>query len=403
MAKITDVLGEVIHDSRGENTVQVTVTSDNGKVGSSAVPAGKSVGTFEAKTIDPVNAVEMIANEIRPKIIGRDPAEQESLDRFLIELDGTPDKRRLGANTVLGISMAASRVAAQELNLPLYRYLGGLSNRQGFTLPTPMMNVINGGKHADNNLDIQEFMIVPDRVSGYHNQLSAGKLIFSTLNQLIRGEATTVPIGDEGGYAPDLDTNEMALELLVNAIKKSNYRPWDEVSLALDVAASCLPATFEISPKHYLGMMNDFPIISIEDPFDEEDWKSWHDFKEEMDRTNSSTKKLMLVGDDLFATNPERLKKGIEEDVANAILIKLNQIGSVTETIQVVEMAQKAGYIVIISHRSGETLDDYIADLAVGLGAQFIKCGAPNDSHPERMAKYRRLLSIEQELLGYAK
>lgn len=400
MAKITEIFGEVIHDSRGESTIQVTVTTDEGKNGSAAVPAGKSKGQFEAKTVDPIHSVELIANEILPALSGLDPTDQKTVDQKMFALDGTPDKSRLGANTILGVSLATARAGAATMNLPLYQYLGRLDSRTGFTMPTPMMNLINGGKHASNNLDIQEFMVVPDRITGFHNQLSAGKLIFSTLNTLLRGDAVTLPVGDEGGYAPNLDTNEMALEMLVNAIKKSGYKPWDEISLALDVAASSLPATFEISAKHYLGMMDDYPILSIEDPFDEEDWAAWADFKQQMDKNNASTKKLMLVGDDLFVTNPTRLERGIKEDSANSVLVKVNQIGSLTETLEVVDMARNAGYIVIISHRSGETLDDFIADLAVGVGAQFIKSGAPNDTHPERMSKYRRLLNIEQELIN---
>lgn len=395
---IKDIYGQIIHDSRGDETVQVTVVTESGKSGSAAVPAGASKGKYEAKTVPAAAAVENIAKEIAPKLIGKDPASQNELDQLIISLDGTEDKSRLGANAILGVSMALSRAAAAEQGLELYRYLGQLDHRQGFSIPTPMFNVINGGKHAENNLDIQEFMVIPDKVKGYHNQLSAGKLIFSTLGTLLRGDATFVPVGDEGGYAPNLDTNEMALDLMVQAIKESGYKPWDEVSLGLDVAASSLPPTFEISPKRYLGLLSDFPILSLEDPFDEEDWQSWADFKKLMDQTNATNKQTLLVGDDVFATNPERLTKGLQSNAANAILVKLNQIGTVSQTLNVIEMARHAGYVVIISHRSGETLDDYIADLSVAVNAQFIKTGAPNDNHPERMAKYRRLLEIEQQI-----
>lgn len=402
MAKIVEITGTVIHDSRGDNTVQATVKTENGKVGSAAVPAGASKSEFEAKVVEPAQAVENIAQKIAPKLIGADVFDQRALDEMMLSLDGTPDKSSLGANAILAVSMAATRAAAAEKGVPLYRYIGSLDNRNGFTIPMPMFNLINGGKHADNNLDIQEFMVIPDRVSGYHNQLSAGKLIFSTLGQLLKKESVFLPTGDEGGYAPNLDTNEMAFDYLVKAIKESGYKPWDEVSLALDVAAGSLPPTFETSPRRYLGLLRDFPILSIEDPFAEEDWENWAKFYKEMEQSNPSTKKLMLVGDDVFATNPERLKKGIEQKAANAILVKLNQIGTVTETMEVVDIARQAGYINIISHRSGETLDDFIADFAVGVGAQFIKTGAPNDSHPERMSKYRRLLIIEQEISGNA-
>lgn len=395
---IEQVWGDVIHDSRGDNTIQVTVKTDSGKTGSAAVPAGASKGAFEAKTVEPAKAVELIAQEIAPALKGKDPVNQKDIDDQMISMDGTPDKQRLGANTLLGISLAVSRAAAAEKNLPLYRYIGQMDERSSFTMPIPMMNLINGGKHADNNLDIQEFMVVPDRVDEYHAQLSAGKLIFSTLGQILRTQAAFLPTGDEGGYAPNLDTNEMALDLLVQAIKQSGYQPWEEVSLAIDVAASSLPPTFEISPRRYLGLLKDFPILSIEDPFPEEAWAAWSEFRALMDQSNATSKKLMLVGDDLFVTNPERLKEGIDKKVANAILVKLNQIGTLSETMEVVKMARAAGYIIIVSHRSGETLDDYIADFAVGIGAQFIKTGAPNDNHMERMAKYRRLLVIEQEL-----
>lgn len=400
MAKIKRIVGEVIHDSRGDATLQVAVETENGKVGAAAIPAGKSVGTFEAKVVEPAKSVEFIQSQFLPLLQGKDPLDQAEIDAAMIKLDGTPDKNKLGANTMLGISLAVSRAAAAEKSLELYQYIGELDHRKGFAIPMPMFNLINGGKHADNNLDIQEFMVVPDKVEGYHNQLSAGKLVFSTLGQIMRGDGAFIPIGDEGGYAPNLDTNEIALDLLVQAIKQSGYKPWDEISLALDVAASSLTATFEISPKRYIGLINDYPILSIEDPFGEEDWQNWAEFRSEMGKQNASNKKLLLVGDDLFVTNPERLKKGIEVKAANAILVKLNQIGTLTETLQVVEMARQAGMVIIVSHRSGETLDDYIADFAVGIGAQFIKTGAPNDTHPERMAKYRRLLTIEDQLTG---
>jgi len=398
MSKVSHIWGQVIHDSRGENTLQVSVKTDGDIVGSAAVPAGKSKGTFEAATVEPERCLDFIEAELSPKLVGADIENQVGIDKMMAELDGTTNKSRLGANTILGVSLAFSRAAAQELKLPLYRYIGQLAEKSDFHLPIPMMNLINGGKHADNNLDIQEFMIVPDRVNGYHNQLSAGKLVFSTLGQYLKGESVYLPIGDEGGYAPNLDTNEAALGYLVQAIKQSGYQPWEEISLALDVAASSLSATFDTSPERYLNLMRDFPILSLEDPFGEEDWSSWSKFREMLDTTNASAKKTMLVGDDLFVTNPARLKKGIELKAANSILVKLNQIGSLTETLQVVEMAKNAGYIVVVSHRSGETLDDYIADFAVGINAQFIKTGAPNDAHPERMTKYQRLLTIEREL-----
>jgi enolase len=398
MALIQELVGEVIHDSRGDSTIQVTVKSDSGKTATAAVPSGASKGRMEAATVDPAKSVELIKTVLAPLLIGMDPHSQREIDDKMIKQDATENKSNLGANTILGASLAVSRLAAAEQNLPLYRWIGALDERQSFSVPVPMMNMINGGLHADNNLDIQEFIVVPDRVAGYHNQLSAGKLIFSTLGQILRGASVNIPIGDEGGYAPNLDTNEMALDYIVRAIKQSGYKAWEEVSLALDVAASSVPPTFEISGKRYLGLLKDFPIMSIEDPFDEDDWQSWVNFKQQMEESNPTSKKIMLVGDDLFVTNPKRLGQGIGIKAANAILVKLNQIGTLSETLDVVRMARQAGYIIIVSHRSGDTLDDYIADFAVGISAQFIKSGAPNDSHPERMAKYRRLLQIEQEL-----
>ncbi len=396
--KIASVWGEVIHDSRGDETIQVSVKTESGIVAAAAVPAGASKGKFEAATVDPKDSVKLIESEISRVIVGRDPAEQAELDGLMRELDGTPNKARLGANTILGTSMAITRAAAAAVNLPLYKYIGELDGRNGFSMPIPMMNLINGGKHAENNLEIQEFMVIPDRVNGYHNQLSAGKLIFSTLGQLLRPVSPVLPIGDEGGYAPSLDTNEIAMDYMLRAIKQSGYKPWEEVSMGLDVAASSLPDTFDFSPRRYLGLIKDFPILSLEDPFGEEDWNDWTTFKQQMEESNSTFKKIMLVGDDLFVTNPDRLRKGIETSAANSILVKLNQIGTVTETLEVVNIARQAGYIIIVSHRSGETLDDFIADFSVGIGAQFIKTGCPNDNHPERMSKYRRLLNIEREL-----
>lgn len=398
-ATIESIWGEVIHDSRGDETVQANIKLSSGTLATAAVPGGGgSKGKYEAVMIEPKLSVDFIKAEIEPALKGEDPMHQQELDGIMRELDGTANKSRIGANTILSVSLALARVSANEMKVPLYRYIGYLDSRNAFSLPIPMMNLINGGKHADNNLEIQEFMVIPDRVEGYHNQLSAGKLIFSTLGTMLRTVSPVLAIGDEGGYAPTLDTNEIAMDYMKQAIAQSGYKPWDEVSMGLDVAASSLPETFEITPQRYLGLLRDFPILSIEDPFDEESWRDWSTFRQQMDDSNSSFKKLMLVGDDLFVTNPERLQKGIETKAANSILVKLNQIGTVSETMEVIELARQAGYIVIVSHRSGETLDDFIADFAVGVGAQFIKTGCPNDAHPERMTKYRRLLSIEQEL-----
>lgn len=396
--KIQKVWGEVIHDSRGDETIQVSLETDSKIVATSAVPAGKSKGKYEAKVVTPQDAVKIIEQDLQKRLFNFDVTQQRALDQLMINEDGTPDKSRLGANTMLGISMAASRAAAQELNMPLYEYIGSFVGRKSFKIPVPMMNLINGGKHAENNLEIQEFMVIPNRIKGYHSQLSAGKMIFSTLGQLLRVESPFLPIGDEGGYAPTLDTNEMALGFLVQAIKESGYKVESEISLGIDVAGASIAGTFDMSAKNYMAMFENFPIMSIEDPFDEEDWASWADLNKQLVTWNINKKPLMVVGDDIFVTNKARLEKGIEQGSANTILIKLNQAGTVSETIDVIETAHKAGFVTIVSHRSGETLDDYIADFAVGTGSQFIKSGCPNDNHPERLTKYRRLLEIEKEL-----
>ncbi|MEK7171166.1 MAG: enolase [Patescibacteria group bacterium] len=401
MPKIARVWGQVIHDSRGDLTVQASVQTDNNVIGSAAIPAGASKGAFEAVTVEAAQAVKNIAEIIEPALIGLDVNSQSEIDQKMIDLDGTANKSRLGANSILGVSMAVSRAAASSMNIELFRYIASLDSRQSFTIPIPMFNLINGGKHANNNLDIQEFMVIPDRVKGYHNQLSAGQLIFTTLGQILATDhINSQTFGDEGGYAPNLDTNELACDYLVRAIKDSGYKKWEEVSIGLDVAASSVSPTFDMTPSRYLGFLQDFPILSLEDPFPEEDWNDWTKFLGQIEKSISTDKKILLVGDDLYVTNPDRLQRGINEKTSNAILIKLNQIGTVTETIKVVNMARVAGMVIIVSHRSGETLDDYIADFAVGIGAQFIKTGAPNINHPERMTKYRRLIAIERMLIG---
>ncbi len=399
MSKIFRIWGDVIHDSRGDPTVQASVQTDNNIVGSAAIPSGASKGAFESAIVDINQAVRNITELIEPALRGLEVTDQRLIDQKMIDLDGTSNKSKLGTNSILGVSMASARVGAKTTGQELYRYIATLDDRKSFSLPIPMFNLINGGKHATNNLDIQEFMVVPDRISGYHNQLSAGQLIFTTLGQILESDHISRTFGDEGGYAPNLDTNEMACDYLVRAIKDSGYKKWDEVSLGLDVAASNVPPTFDMTPSRYLGFLEDFPILSLEDPFPEENWEDWSKFLLQMEKSIATDKKLLLIGDDLYVTNPERLQRGIDEKSTNAILIKLNQIGTVTETMTVMEMARSSGMVTIVSHRSGETLDDFIADFAVGMGAQFIKSGAPNEAHPERMTKYRRLLAIERQLL----
>lgn len=399
MSKIFRVWGDIIHDSRGDPTVQASVQTDDNVVGSAAIPAGASKGAFEASIVEAGQAVKNISELIEPILRGVEVTDQRLIDQKMIDLDGTGNKAKLGANSILGVSMAAARAGAKTTDQELYRYIASLDDRKSFALPIPMFNLINGGKHATNNLDVQEFMVVPDRISGYHNQLSAGQLIFTTLGQIMDADHISRSFGDEGGYAPNLDTNEMACDYLVRAIKDSGYKKWDEISLGLDVAASNVPPTFDMTPSRYLGFLEDFPILSLEDPFPEESWEDWSKFLLQIEKSVATDKKILLIGDDLYVTNPQRLQRGIEEKSTNAILIKLNQIGSVTETMTVMEMARAAGMVTIVSHRSGETLDDFIADFAVGMGAQFIKSGAPNEAHPERMTKYRRLLTIERQLL----
>ncbi|MEK7535203.1 MAG: phosphopyruvate hydratase [Patescibacteria group bacterium] len=399
MSKIFRVWGDIIHDSRGDPTVQASVQTDNNVVGSAAIPAGASKGAFEASIVEVGQAVKNISELIEPVLRGVDVTDQRLIDQKMIDLDGTSNKAKLGANSILGVSMAVARAGAKTTDQELYRYIASLDNRKSFALPIPMFNLINGGKHATNNLDVQEFMVVPDRISGYHNQLSAGQLIFTTLGQIMDADHISRSFGDEGGYAPNLDTNEMACDYLVRAIKDSGYKKWEEISLGLDVAASNVPPTFDMTPSRYLGFLEDFPILSLEDPFPEESWEDWSKFLLQIEKSVATDKKILLIGDDLYVTNPQRLQRGIDEKSTNAILIKLNQIGSVSETMTVMEMARSAGMVTIVSHRSGETLDDFIADFAVGVGAQFIKSGAPNEAHPERMTKYRRLLTIERQLL----
>ena len=399
MSKIFRIWGDIIHDSRGDPTVQASVQTDNNIVGSAAIPAGASKGAFEASIVEASQAVKNITEFIEPVLRGLEVTDQRLIDQKMLDLDGTDNKSKLGANSILGVSMAAARAGAKTTEQELYRYIAALDDRKSFKLPIPMFNLINGGKHATNNLDIQEFMVVPDRVGGYHNQLSAGQLIFTTLGQILDADKINRTFGDEGGYAPNLDTNEMACDYLVRAIKDSGYKKWDEVSLALDVAASNVPPTFDMTPSRYLGFLQDFPILSLEDPFPEESWEDWSKFLLQMEKSIATDKKILLVGDDLYVTNPQRLQRGINEKSTNAVLVKLNQIGTVSETMTVIEMARTAGMVTIVSHRSGETLDDFIADFAVGMGAQFIKSGAPNEAHPERMTKYRRLLTIERQLL----
>ena len=411
MFKITEVFAREILDSRSNPTIEVDVILDSGVLGRAAVPSGASTGSREAlelrdgeksrylgkgvrKAVDNVN--DAIAKEIE----GMDAREQSMIDLLMIQLDGSTNKEKLGANAMLGVSMAIARAAAEAAGLPLFLYLGGPGAR---TLPVPMMNVINGGAHADNNLDIQEFMIVPAGFETFSDALRAGVEVFHHLKKTLSGRKLTTAVGDEGGFAPDLASNAEALDLILQAIDSAGYRAGEQIYLALDVAASEFfeKGSYNLAGEsrtlssaqmieYYAGLRGKYPIISIEDGMSEGDWDGWDAM------TKAMGSQLQIVGDDLFVTNPEILAKGIERGIANAILVKVNQIGTLTETLEAIEMAKRAGYRSVISHRSGETEDSTIADLAVATNAGQIKTGSASRS--DRIAKYNQLLRIEEEL-----
>ncbi len=411
MTQIVDVRGREIIDSRGNPTVEVDVLLACGAIGRAAVPSGASTGTREALELrnkrakrfggkGVATAVKNVNTTIADALRGMDSSDQMALDRAMIELDGTDNKAKLGANALLGVSMAAARAAAEAFGLPLYRYLGGVNAR---TLPVPMMNVVNGGAHADNNVDIQEFMIVPFGAKSMANAIQMGAETFQALKKILKGKGLSTAVGDEGGFAPDLASNEEALAYIIEAIQAAGYEPGKDIGLALDAAASeffnkgkyvlksegrKLSALEMID--YYAALIEKYPILSIEDGLAEQDWKNWQLMTEQLDDV------IQLVGDDVFVTNPKILAKGIEDGVANSILIKLNQIGTVTETLDAVEMANQAGYTNVISHRSGETEDTFIADLAVAVNAGQIKTGSM--SRTDRVAKYNQLIRIEEEL-----
>jgi enolase len=414
MTKISSVKARQILDSRGNPTVEVDVTLESGAHGRAAVPSGASTGEFEAVELRDGGerfggkgvgrAVESVNEEIANAVAGRDASDQEGLDRTMIDLDGTPNKSRLGANAILGVSLATAKAAADEAGLPLYRHLGG---EGAHVLPVPMMNVLNGGAHADNRLDFQEFMIVPVGERTFAEALRVGVEVFQTLKTSLHERGLSTAVGDEGGFAPDLDSNEDALGLLVAGIEAAGYEPGKEVAIALDPAVSELYEDGQYNLAHEGRRLNAdelagywqsacerYPIISIEDGMDEEDWSGWKTLTERLGDG------VQLVGDDLFVTSPDRLRRGIEQGVGNAILVKVNQIGTLSETLEAVATAREAGYAAVMSHRSGETEDVTIADLAVATGCGQIKTGAPSRS--DRVAKYNQLLRIEEELGGSA-
>lgn len=418
MANIVGIYGREILDSRGNPTVEVEVYLEDGSVGRAAVPSGASTGAFEAVELRDgdkerymgkgvINAVRNVNEVIAPEIVGFDVFDQVAIDEAMIELDGTENKGKLGANAILGVSMAVAKAAANSLELPLYQYIGGVNAK---TLPVPMMNILNGGEHADNNVDIQEFMVMPVGAKSFAEALRMGAEVFHNLKKVLKEKGLNTSVGDEGGFAPNLTSNEEALQVIIDAIKNAGYKPGEDVMLALDVAATeiynkeekkyeltgeGLVKTSEEMVEFYSDLVEKYPIISIEDGLDEEDWNGWKLLTEKLGS------KIQLVGDDLFVTNTKRLSKGIENATSNSILIKLNQIGTVTETLDAIEMAKRAGYTAVISHRSGETEDTTIADLVVAVNAGQIKTGAP--SRTDRVAKYNQLLRIEDMLDSSAK
>ena len=409
MAIITDVIAREILDSRGNPTVEVEVMTESGFFGRAAVPSGASTGKFEAVELRDGDkkrflgkgirkAADNVEAKIAPEIIGLDARDQTYIDELLIGLDGTDNKRKLGANAILGVSLAIARAGAEASHLPLYNYIGGISAR---VLPVPLMNIINGGAHADNNLDIQEFMLVPAGAETFSESLRMGVEVFHALKAVLKTKGLNTSVGDEGGFAPSLNSNKEAIELILLAIRKAGYRPGKDAFIALDCAASEFHknSLYKIDGKKltsvemasYLeGLVKAYPIVSIEDGMSEDDWDGWKVLTERLG------KKIQLVGDDLFVTNVRILKKGIDKGIANSILVKPNQIGTLTETIAAVDMARGAGYTSVISHRSGETEDSTIADISVALNAGQIKTGSA--SRTDRLAKYNQLLRIEEEL-----
>ena len=412
MTMIFDVRAREILDSRGNPTVEVEVALECGVVGRAAVHSGASTGQFEAvelragdksrylgKGVE--NAVRNVNEKIGPEIIGMNATDQVAIDELMIKLDGTPNKSNLGANAILGVSLAVAKAAAEACGLPLYAYIGGANAKE---LPVPMMNILNGGKHADNTVDIQEFMIMPVGAKSFREALRMGAEVFHALKKVLGDKGYSTAVGDEGGFAPNLTTNEEAIQVILEAVEKAGYKPGEDIVIAMDVAATEMfqedglyhfegegvTRNTDEMIAYYTDLVNKYPIVSIEDALSEEEWDGWKKL------TDALGKKVQLVGDDLFVTNTERLKRGIDMDVANSILIKVNQIGTLTETLDAIEMAKRAGYTAVVSHRSGETEDTTIADIAVATNAGQIKTGAP--SRTDRVAKYNQLLRIEEAL-----
>ncbi|HPO04612.1 MAG TPA: phosphopyruvate hydratase [Bacillota bacterium] len=418
MSYIEDIVAREVLDSRGNPTVEAEVFLDDGSRGRAIVPSGASTGAYEAVELRDGDkdrylgkgvekAVDYVNEIIAPELIGWDVYDQAGLDKLMIDLDGTENKSKLGANAILAVSLAAAHAGAQSAGLPLYQYIGGINAK---VLPVPMMNILNGGKHADNNVDIQEFMIMPFGAKNFHDALRMGAEVFHSLKAVLKAKNLNTAVGDEGGFAPDLSSNEEAMGIIVNAIEKAGYTPGIDVKLALDVAATEMydkntglyhlagegvKKTSEQMVQYYEMLVSKYPLISIEDGLAEDDWEGWKFMTEKLG------KKLQLIGDDLFVTNTERLQRGISKGAANSILIKVNQIGTLTETLDAIEMAERAGFTAVVSHRSGESEDVTIADIVVAVNAGQIKTGAP--SRTDRVAKYNQLLRIEEELGAVAK
>lgn len=408
---IEDVIAREVLDSRGNPTVEVEVYLADGAVGRAIVPSGASTGAYEAVELRDGDkgrylgkgvqkAVQNVEEIIAPELIGLDATDQIGIDSIMIELDGTPNKGKLGANAILGVSLAVARAAAQSVGLPLYRYIGGVN---GYELPVPMMNILNGGEHADNNVDIQEFMVMPVGAKSFKEALRMGAEVFHNLKKVLGAKGLNTAVGDEGGFAPNLQSNEEAIQVIIEAVEKAGYKPGTDVCIALDVAATEMfkDGKYHLTGEgkvlntdemiaYYKELVEKYPIISIEDPLSEDEWDGWKKL------TDVLGDKVQLVGDDLFVTNTERLEKGIDLKIANSILIKVNQIGTLTETLNAIEMAKRAGYTAVVSHRSGESEDTTIADLVVATNAGQIKTGAP--SRTDRVAKYNQLLRIEEQL-----
>ncbi|GAB1476639.1 phosphopyruvate hydratase [Bacillota bacterium] len=417
MSFIEDIFAREVLDSRGNPTVEAEVFLEDGTSGRAIVPSGASTGSYEAVELRDgdkerflgkgvQNAVDNINEIIAEELIGWDAYDQAGIDKLMIDLDGTANKQKLGANAILAVSLAVARAAAESTGLPLYKYIGGVN---GKVLPVPMMNILNGGQHADNNVDVQEFMIMPTGAKSFRDALRMGTEVFHHLKAVLKAKKLNTAVGDEGGFAPDLKNNEEAIQVIIEAIEKAGYRPGADIKIALDVAASEMyeqetglydlagegvKKSSEQMVEYYEMLAAKYPLISIEDGLAEDDWEGWKLMTERLG------KRLQLVGDDLFVTNTEKLAKGIELGAANSILIKVNQIGTLTETLDAIEMAKKAGFTAIVSHRSGETEDVTIADLVVAVNAGQIKTGAP--SRTDRVAKYNQLLRIEEELYGSA-